>query len=140
MWGTPILDGTSAQDLARGVGLFEGSAHPGTPGNTVLSGHRTTHGKPFNEIERLRAGDRVIIESSDKWFVYVLVKDVIVAPDATWVAENLPDPALAGSGSIITLTTCTPRGSTAKRWVWWGRLEETLEKSAVSAEEVLSAR
>ena len=139
VWGAPIMDGTTSQDLARGVGLFEGSARPGMYGNTVLSGHRTTYGKPFDRIENLRAGDKVVIETRDKWYVYVLVRDAIVASDEVWVVGNQPIVELAGAGSIVTLMTCTPRGSTAKRWVWWGTLTETLDKSSTSAKAVLGS-
>jgi sortase A len=36
---------------------------PGQVGNTVISGHRTTNGAPFYNLDRLERGDTISIET-----------------------------------------------------------------------------
>lgn len=131
VWELPVLSGTSEKELNVGVGHREESALPWQDGNVVLSGHRTSHGRPFAEIEKLRAGDQVFLETRDAWYVYTLVDDAVVKPDALWVTKTTPIPALNGENRVLTLITCTPKGSVDKRWVWWGKLTEVREKNAL---------
>jgi sortase A len=129
-WELPVLSGTSDRELNSGVGHHQDSALPWQDGNVVLSGHRTSYGRPFAEIEKLRVGDQVFLETRDAWYVYTLVDDAIVKSEALWVKDATPTPALAGESKVITLITCTPKGSVAKRWVWWGKLTEVRGKDA----------
>jgi len=129
-WGTPILTGVADEQLNRGVGHFPTNSLPGEDGNFALAGHRMTHGKPFTDIDKLQAGDEVIVETRDKYFVYRLVDDRIVAPTDVWVLDNQPIPGVdATKKGIITLVTCEPKWSTKKRWVWWGELTAVLDRS-----------
>ena len=77
-------------------------------------------------IEKLKAGDDVIVETKDYWFVYTLKLDRIVSPSALGVVSNAPLSELHTAPNdpyqVITLITCEPRWSTEKRWVWWGTL------------------
>lgn len=128
-WAVPVLSGTSDRELNSGVGHHTDSARPGQDGNMVFSGHRTSHGRPFAEIEKLRVGDKAYVETKDAWYVYTLVDDAVVKPDALWVKRTTPTPALEGVDRVLTLVTCTPKGSVAKRWVWWGELTEVRAKN-----------
>jgi LPXTG-site transpeptidase (sortase) family protein len=77
-------------------------------------------------IEKLKAGDDVIVETENYWFVYTLKLDRIVSPNALGVVSNAPLSELqtvpGDPYHVITLITCEPRWSTEKRWVWWGTL------------------
>lgn len=133
VWGTPILEGVEAVQLASGIGHYPLTAQPGKQGNFVTFGHRTTHGQPFSNIERLQVGDLVIIRTQTKWYVYTLKIDQIVQPTDVWIMRSRPlqhsrAPVFSNT-SLITLITCTPRHSTAQRWVWWGDLTEVRELS-----------
>lgn len=139
-WEVPVLHGASSRELNRGVGHHEDSALPWQDGNVVISGHRTSYGRPFAEIEDLQVGDEVYLETRDAWFVYTLVDDAVVKPDALWVKRAQPTAAVAGAERIITLVTCTPKGSVSKRWVWWGTLTEVREKSDPPAGFVAAAK
>jgi sortase A len=57
-----VLAGDAGRPLAFGPGWAEASAAPGTPGTTIISGHRDTH---FRWLEHLRDGDWVSLESAD---------------------------------------------------------------------------
>jgi sortase A len=127
VWEMPLLENVSDRALALGVGHYSTTALPGEAGNFAIAGHRATFGEPFARIERLRAGDEVIIRTSSHWHVYRLVADQIVNPDENWVLARTPGvPGLEGREGIITITTCEPRFNSTERWVWFGELVESL--------------
>ena len=53
-YARPVVEGAARPVLAHGVGHYAGTAEPGEVGNFAVAGHRTTYGKPFNEIDTLR--------------------------------------------------------------------------------------
>jgi len=125
-WGVPILEGVKQKQLGAGIGHYPGSALPGNEGNFSLFGHRTAFGEPLVHIEQLVKGDEIIVRTADYWFVYILQMDRIVEPSALGVTSNAPltelQPDPNSPYHAITLITCEPRWSDAKRWVWWGTL------------------
>lgn len=127
VWATPIFEGVKSKQLNSGIGHYPDSDLPGQDGNFSLFGHRSSYGQPFSHIERLRVGDEVIVETKEFFFVYTLKYDKIVKPSAMWVTEptQLSELELAADDPyrVITLITCEPRWSIAKRWVWWGVLD-----------------
>lgn len=123
LWGQPIVEGTSNRALNQGVGHYPGSARPGGIGNMSIAGHRTTHGAPFRHLDKLKRGDRVIIRMKDTWYIYALDKSKVVRPKENWVLKSRP--WRNARGRLITLTTCHPVGSAARRLVWWGHLVRT---------------
>jgi sortase A len=127
VWATPIFEGVKSKQLNSGIGHYPQSQIPGEDGNFSLFGHRNSNGQPFINIQNLQIGDEVIVETKDFWFVYTLKHDKIVRPSAVWVTGVNRLPALELSTDdpykVITLITCEPRHSTAKRWVWWGVLK-----------------
>lgn len=138
LWATPIVKGTSDRALARGVGHYAGSAAFGGIGNAAVAGHRTTHGAPFRHVDSLKRGDHVIVRVRDKWFVYVLDRSKIVRPKEHWVLRARP--IKSNSGRLLTLTTCHPLHSAARRFVWWGHLVRTLPASGPAPAELKMKR
>jgi sortase A len=129
-WATPILSGVADEQLNMGIGHFPGNSMPGNSGNFALAGHRMTYGKPFTDIDKLQAGDEVIVETRDKYYVYRLVADEIVKPTDVWVLDDQPFAGVDGTtNGIITLITCEPKWSTKQRWVWWGELASVLDRA-----------
>lgn len=130
VWGIPIFEGVNSKQLNSGIGHYPTSNNPGEEGNFSLFGHRTSFGQPFSNIQKLKIGDQVIVETKDSWFVYRLAFDRIVKPNAVWVtnSQRIPELGIAVDApyNVITLITCEPRYSTSKRWVWWGVLESVL--------------
>jgi sortase A len=131
IWGTPILEGTDAEQLSGGIGHYLLTSQPGEVGNFATFGHRTTHGQPYAHVELLQPGDQIFVRTEKNWFVYTLIVDAIVEPTDVWVMRSsaLKNARVKDSFSnrIITLITCTPRHSTKQRWVWWGDLTEVRE-------------
>ena len=119
-----VVEGVGTADLRRGPGHLPGSAAPGQAGNLVLSGHRTTYGAPFADLDRLRPGDPVVLQTRDGWATYRITGAQTVLPSAVGVTLPVPDqPGAAAGRSLLTLTTCTPRYSASHRLVLRGELE-----------------
>lgn len=105
-----VWEGVEREDLKNGPGHMPWTALPGQPGNSVISGHRTTHGAPFFSLDELGEGDRITIETATGSHTYEVREVLIVEPTAVEVTEFR-------QGAWLTLTTCHPIYSAAKRLV-----------------------
>ena len=110
-----MVEGVTTEALYKGPGHMPGTALPGQPGNAVVSGHRTTHGAPFFNIDVLQPGDTIQIETLIGVHVYEVVEVRIVAPTDVWVTNQV-------DGAWLTLTTCNPRYSARERLIVFARL------------------
>lgn len=120
-----VIEGVGRADLRKGPGHYPGSAMPGELGNFVVSGHRTTYSAPFNRLDALRAGDEILVDTRRTQFVYEVTDRKIVKPTAVEVTAPVPGhPGRAPTDKMITLTTCHPKYSAAKRLIIFGRLVE----------------
>ncbi len=129
VWGTPVVEGVTLPDLARGIGHYPQTALPGRVGNFAVAAHRATHGEPFRDIDRLRVGDLVVVETVQDWYTYRLTEDAIVNPTDVAVIAAVPGkPGAEPTRRLITLTTCDPRWGSTHRWIWWGMLAGTAPK------------
>jgi sortase A len=129
-YARPVLEGTSPDILQQGVGHYTGTARPGAVGNFAVAGHRTTYGRPFHDIDRLRAGDRIVVETRQAYSVYVVRRHEIVSPTAVQVIAPVPDkPGARPTGRWMTMTACHPKYSAAQRYVVFAELEKTYPRS-----------
>jgi sortase A len=120
-----VIEGVSVADLRKGPGHYPGTAMPGQLGNFVISGHRTTYQAPFNRVDRLRAGDTILIDTRSTQFVYRVTGLKIVMPSDVDVTESVPfHPRQRPTKRLITLTTCHPKYSAARRLIVFGELAE----------------
>ena len=104
--------------LARGLGLWPGTALPGKPGNAVVAGHRTSHGAPMRDIDKLQVGDRVYVTIGGKrqsTLEYRITKRQIVRPDAMWITRPT-------KAATLTIFACHPPHSIAYRYVIFAKL------------------
>jgi sortase A len=128
----PVVAGTDLKDLSHGVGHYDGTAAPGQVGNFALAGHRITHGQPFAKLLSLRKGDRVVVETREAVFTYVMDSspaDLTVKDTAGWVLDPVPDqPGATPTRPLITLTTCQDLFHSPDRSVGFGHLQRTQEK------------
>lgn len=134
-----VVQGTSTADLIKGPGHYPGTAMPGKVGNFAVAGHRTTYLHPFYNINQLKPGDPIVLETRTKWFTYT-VEDIphtralhqeIVSPSDVQVAYPVPDqPNLAAvpTQKVLTFTSCNPRYSAAQRIVVHALLTNTTAK------------
>ena len=106
------LAGASGRTLAFGSGHLTGTALPGDPGNTVLSGHRDTH---FKFLQHLQLGDEIVITvASGMQYRYEVA-------GATVVNHKDMRVTMGSENRQLTLITCYPFRSIApngdKRYV-----------------------
>jgi sortase (surface protein transpeptidase) len=136
-----IVEGTGQDQLAQGPGHYLGTAFPGEKGNVSLAGHRVGRGSPFLDLDKLRPGDPIIVETRTSWFVYRVLGDrangnfgadasgipgqEVVLPTDLAVISPTPGAAATAppSGSYLTLTTCHPRFSARQRLVIHAKLD-----------------
>lgn len=124
-----VVEGTSVEDLKKGPGRMVDTAQPGQLGNLVVSGHRTTYGAPFADLDLLAPGDAVVVETRDRWYTYRVTGTEIVSPSAVEVTLPVPkQPGVAPTEAVLTLTTCHPRYSARQRMVVSAVLEQDAAK------------
>jgi len=130
-WEKPILEGVSLDELTQGLGHYPDSAMPGKIGNFAVAGHRATHGEPFRDLNKLRQGDVVIVETQNNWYRYVIDSNQIVDPTDVEVVLPVPNrPGVKPTEKLITLTTCNPRWASTERLIYWGHLDSVMSKAA----------
>ena len=130
VWKAPVVQGVTLDDLVGAVGHYPQTQMPGQVGNFAVAAHRATNGELFADIDQLRKGDLVAVETSDYWYVYRLDRDRIVEPTAVDVVLPVPGrPGGVPTAKLLTLTTCNPRWASYERWIWWGTLVEQRSKT-----------
>ena len=63
-WEWIVVDDVDLGSLARGPGHYPASSGPGELGNLAIAGHRSGHGAPFHNLDRLEVGDTIEIETA----------------------------------------------------------------------------
>jgi sortase A len=68
-----IVQGSVVPDdsqLEKGPAHYADTQLPGQVGNFGVAGHRVGKGEPFLNIDKLRSGDAVIVETKSMWWIY----------------------------------------------------------------------
>ena len=112
-----VVEGTTVAALKKGPGHIIGTPLPGQPGNSAISGHRTTYGAPFARLDELRPGDEIVVTTRQGRFTYRMSASQVVKPTDNWVLDPTDD-------NRLTLTTCHPRYSAAQRLIITAMLED----------------
>ncbi|WP_413115412.1 class E sortase [Streptomyces sp. CY1] len=127
----PIAEGIGrAAVLNKGyVGHYPRTAQPGQAGNVALAGHRNTHGEPFRQLDEVRPGDTVRIDTADARYTYTVERTLPrTSPADGAVVARVPYSSAhpryryTEPGYYLTLTTCTPEFTSRYRLVVWARL------------------
>ncbi|WP_353856286.1 class D sortase [Bacillus sp. Bos-x628] len=111
----PIVEGTEADDLAKGVGHYKGSYYPDQHGQIVLSGHRDT---VFRRTGELNIGDQLKIKVPYGEFAYEITHTKIVDQHDTSIIT------LQNKKEELVLTTCYPFhfvGNAPKRYIIYAK-------------------
>jgi sortase A len=96
-----VVQGTSATDLLKGPGLMPDTAQPGTQGNSVIAGRRSTAGAPFSSIGSLHRGDSITVVTALGRFHYKVTGGGLVHIGAN-------DPISPTNAARLTLVTSNP--------------------------------
>jgi sortase A len=113
----PVLNGTDAVTLNRGVGRIAGTAFPGVAGNLAIAGHRDGF---FRSLKEVRSGDRIELATVHATYVYTVDRTLVTDPGDLSVLDQ------RGNASL-TLVTCYPFhyiGAAPRRFV----VEASLQK------------
>ncbi|MBT8212490.1 MAG: sortase [Acidimicrobiia bacterium] len=134
-----FVEGVRLSHLKSGAGHMPDTPLPGLPGNAVISGHRTTYGAPFHNLDEVQVGDQIFVDDPvigthvyavRSWNDYVAAypdaasrsaqplidgAGVVVHRSALWVTES-------NQGAWLTLTTCHPKFSSAERLIIFAEL------------------
>ncbi len=125
-YARPVLEGTGRDVLQQGIGHYQGTVLPGAIGNFAVAGHRTTYGRPFHDIDKLRPGDTIVVETKNAYSVYTVKRHVIVNPTDVAVIAPVPEhPGARPTAAWMTMTACHPKYSAAQRYVVFAELEHT---------------
>ncbi len=111
----PVVQGDGWEQLKKGVGQFIGSANPGERGNLVLSAHNDIFGELFRDLDQLKPGDEILIQTTSQDFTYRVTGTRIVEPTEVSVLEPTARPT-------ITLISCYPYLVDNQRIVVFGEL------------------
>ena len=110
-----VVEGVGVTELKKGPGHYPKTPLPGRGGNVGIAGHRTTYGRPFWGLDRLRTGDEISLRTARGTFVYEVRWKRVVDPNFDQVLDHTRRP-------VLSRTTCNPRFSAAERLVVRARL------------------
>lgn len=113
---TTFVNGVHDAALVAGPGHWPGTPLPGTPGNSVLSGHRTTFTAPFADLDLLQPGDLITTGLGSQAGVDHRVVETRIVPEAEYAQLVIAQPA-DPQARTITLFACAPKGSRTHRIV-----------------------
>ncbi len=113
----PVVQGDGWEQLKKGVGQHIGSVNPGESGNIVLSAHNDVFGELFRYLDRLKAGDQIIIHSNQRSYTYIVTTSEIVEPTRVDVMSS-------GRENAATLISCYPYLVDKKRIIVHAVLQE----------------
>jgi len=106
-----VVEGTDTESLKKGPGHYTETAYPWQDhGRVAIAGHRTTYLHPFYDLNEMKEGDPVIMETVYGTFRYVVTRVFVITPDNSSVLDQTKNPTLV-------LTTCNPRYSAAERLI-----------------------
>lgn len=121
---TVVVEGTTLEALRAGAGHYPDTPLPGDAGNVAIAGHRTTYGKPFNRMDELVEGDKIVLTTPLGRHTYEVMSRPWVVQPTDWDAVVNDHPK---RGSFLTLTSCHPEGSATHRIVVRAKLVETVD-------------
>ena len=97
----PVVQGDGWEQLKKGVAQHIDTPNPGEDGNIVLSGHNDVYGEIFRYLDRLNPGDRVILFTSRRQYIYIITGTQMVEPTKVEVMAPTMD-------ARVTLISCHP--------------------------------
>ncbi|MEU7822653.1 class E sortase [Catellatospora sp. NPDC049133] len=120
-----VVQGVTQKDIRFAPGHYPNSAMPGQKGNFSVAGHRNR--ATFWNLDQLKPGDKMVVETKTTFYVYEVVKQRIVLPTAVEVVRAVPPTMEAGK--LITLTTCNPKLDNYQRLIIHGKLVDEQPRS-----------
>jgi sortase A len=89
-----------------------------------VAGHRTP--AIFWDLDKVKVGDAIVVETARTWYVYTVTQSHIVLPNAIQVVAPVPNkPGAKASAAMLTLTTCHPKYNNYQRLILHAQLART---------------
>jgi sortase A len=142
-------------ELEKGPAHYKNTALPGQVGYFAVAGHRVGKGEPFLNIDKLRSGDAVVVETRRYWYVYRVLGSPagrnpqnvrasvttdgkvslpgreIVVPSAGEVLLPVPDhEGVQPTERLMTMTTCHPKFTASHRMIVYSKLVTRVPNTA----------
>ena len=112
-----VVEGSNAVIEKRGPIHDPATPLPGTSGNSVIAGYRTTHGAPFDRLNELQPGDIISFTRARKVVLYEVDGSFVVPAVSDSVFPQQILDRVRNRRNSLTLITHTPRYSAAQRLV-----------------------
>ncbi|MEN9740638.1 MAG: hypothetical protein RLZ72_904 [Actinomycetota bacterium] len=119
-----------------GIGYYPQTQRLGQVGNFAVAAHRITFGAPFADIEKLRLGDRIYVETPDGWYVYRFRNLEYVWPNNTRVLQPVPESNAKAKDRILTMTSCHPVLTSVERIIAYSTYESFIPRENGAPAEV----
>jgi sortase A len=100
-----VVQGVAPKDIRYHPGHYPNTAMPGQEGNFSVAGHRNR--ATFWDLDKMRKGDPIVVQTKDKWYIYQVSATRIVVPTQVEVVSARPPGQRPGR--LLTLTTCNPK-------------------------------
>lgn len=116
------VNGVAATDWQvpmQAAGFHQGSAYPGRPGNTVVSGHSSSGAEVFRYLDGLQEGDVVTLYVGDTAYHYTVTQRVIVQEAGASYEQRVQNAQwiLPTADERLTLITCWPYPTSTHRLI-----------------------
>jgi len=123
-----VVEGTRAEELAKGPGHLVGSAIPGQPGTSAILGRSSRYGSAFSRLDELKAGQEVTVTTAQGVHTYEVV-------DSTLRSAN-DSAAFTGERNMLLLITGVGGASPDQRLVVRALLTSPVFPAGAAATEV----
>jgi sortase A len=123
-----VVQGVTQKDIRYAPGHYPDTAMPGEIGNFSVAGHRNR--AIFWDLDQLKAGDPIVVETAQVFYVYTVTQSHIVLPNAVQVVAPVPNkPGTRPTQAMLTLTTCNPKFNNYQRLIVHAQLGRTVQRS-----------
>jgi sortase A len=130
-----VVQGVTSKDIRYAPGHYPQTAMPGQVGNFSVAGHRIP--AIFWDLDKLKVGDAIVVETVNTWYVYTVKQSHVVLPDAVRVVAPVPnEPGVKPTVAMMTLTTCNPKYNNYQRLIVHAQLARTQTRDEGRPEEL----
>ncbi len=89
--------------LLKAPVFFRDSVYPGAQGNVAITAHRLDHGSYFYDLDLLKEGDKIYLETPGLRFEYIVQESRILDEKDTSIVRDHADP------HYLVLISCEPK-------------------------------
>jgi sortase A len=123
-----VVEGTRAEDLAKGPGHLVGSAIPGQPGTSAILGRSSRYGSALARLDEIKVGQEITVTTAQGEHTYEVV-------DSTVRSAN-DSAAFTGERNMLLLITGVGGASPDQRLVVRALLTSPVFPAGAAATEV----